>query len=575
MPATYPTLSDEQLALHFPLDRPKIEGAFEIGIALAGTVSAGAYTAGVLDYILEALEAWSAAKQQTNPEVPTHRVAISTVAGASGGAINGAIVLRAAGFDFPHGATEQNPLFAAWAGQRCVTLDQLLASGTGNGGIGPLAALNTEPIENQAAAILRFPGKESPPGVVRDYFTDPIRFIATIGNVTGIPYSVGFAGQSGLGHDMGAHNDEIRFALAVPGGIARPDAAPRGDEYPIASSSPLNWDFVKEAVLATSAFPIAFDARPVERTAMQLAYRALLMPGDDDTQGDAVVPLIPRWEATGISDDKSVKATSVDGGTMDNEPIGMTRTELAGLAKRNPRDADKAIRAVVLIDPFADAETPAPTPKSILDLVAQLLSLFSQQARYRPEDLALARDETVYSRFLVAPTNDGVIGSDALSSGKLGGFLGFLDRRFLVHDFLLGRYDAFLFLTRDFRFPETNISFEGKWTAAQKVVHTSGVYAYPGQASATSTYLPMIPLMEGLRANPPAEPVRPVLNAVPTQFSGLIEGRLNFVFDRLMADLPLKGLSGSIINGAIRSAWNLWARSAIRDRLVAGLKSAL
>jgi len=35
---------------------------FRLGIAMAGAVSAGAYTAGAMDYLLEALESWQKAK---------------------------------------------------------------------------------------------------------------------------------------------------------------------------------------------------------------------------------------------------------------------------------------------------------------------------------------------------------------------------------------------------------------------------------------------------------------------------------------------------------------------------------
>ena len=54
---------------------------------LGGTVSAGAYNAGVLEYLIEACDAWTRAKDDGDREMPTHEVIISTIAGASGGAI--------------------------------------------------------------------------------------------------------------------------------------------------------------------------------------------------------------------------------------------------------------------------------------------------------------------------------------------------------------------------------------------------------------------------------------------------------------------------------------------------------
>lgn len=39
---------------------------FHIGLTMAGDVSAGAYTGGVIDYLLETLEKWQIAKDKNN-----------------------------------------------------------------------------------------------------------------------------------------------------------------------------------------------------------------------------------------------------------------------------------------------------------------------------------------------------------------------------------------------------------------------------------------------------------------------------------------------------------------------------
>ena len=62
---------------------------FQIGLALAGAISAGAYTAGVLDFLFQALDEWE--KLRGRADVPDHRVGLKVVAGASAGAITGAL----------------------------------------------------------------------------------------------------------------------------------------------------------------------------------------------------------------------------------------------------------------------------------------------------------------------------------------------------------------------------------------------------------------------------------------------------------------------------------------------------
>ena len=51
---------------------------FQIGL----TISAGAYTAGVLDFLVEALDAWEDARNGPNADtIPGHRVGIKVMSG--------------------------------------------------------------------------------------------------------------------------------------------------------------------------------------------------------------------------------------------------------------------------------------------------------------------------------------------------------------------------------------------------------------------------------------------------------------------------------------------------------------
>src|SRR5689334_1269044 len=62
---------------------------FDIGFALSGAISAGAYTAGVLDYFFQALHEWEKARKDSG--TPPHHVNVQVIAGASAGAIAGAL----------------------------------------------------------------------------------------------------------------------------------------------------------------------------------------------------------------------------------------------------------------------------------------------------------------------------------------------------------------------------------------------------------------------------------------------------------------------------------------------------
>ena len=60
-------------------------GGFEIGLVMAGAVSAGAYTAGVLDFLIQALDQWHEGKRGDDPRCPRHDVSLKVLAGASAG----------------------------------------------------------------------------------------------------------------------------------------------------------------------------------------------------------------------------------------------------------------------------------------------------------------------------------------------------------------------------------------------------------------------------------------------------------------------------------------------------------
>ena len=65
---------------------------FQIGLAMSGAISAGAYTAGVFDFLIQALDELEKARNDLNAsQIPNHRVGIKVMSGASAGAITAAI----------------------------------------------------------------------------------------------------------------------------------------------------------------------------------------------------------------------------------------------------------------------------------------------------------------------------------------------------------------------------------------------------------------------------------------------------------------------------------------------------
>jgi hypothetical protein len=589
-----PNLTPEELQKYFPPIRPRLkDGVFELGLVLAGTASAGAYTAGVLDYLLEALDAWQRAKEDGDPRAPPHHVVISTIAGTSGGAINGAVLLRAAGWGFPHGPNQDNPLYAFWLGDGS-NLRKLLEPGPAAGIPGLSSLLNSAPIDVQASETIKFTGQQLGTGDSprhRAFLTDPLRLFVTVGNLNGLPYTIQFAGETALSHVLCSHGDYMRFALSVDKGVPNHPKC-RPDEIVLKSTllPDADWMRVRDAAMATGAFPIVLIPRRLTRLLKAAGYRVAAIPKEDGQR--VIVQLVPNWDEleAGELDPQQSTFLNVDGGVFNNEPLELVRTALAGFNSRNARKASRADRAVVMIDPFSDPETlQRPDPGKLATVAGAVIMSLIYQARFKPEDVALAYAENVYSRFLIAPVGPGphnrrTVGQRAIASGALGGFSGFVDPGFRTYDFNLGRFNAHKFLAEHLALPVTlppdtadpknpNNPIFKNWTSEQ-----IGSYAFANQQDAkdTRTYLPIIPLMPALRDNPPRLPDWPKLEAAPAYLRDAIQARLQSVYDLAKSEIRLDSWwKKAAVNFYLWVGWSLYLRGALCDAALDAVKDGL
>src|SRR6201987_6475372 len=89
---------DAEIKKWFVVVPPAPPDTFELALVLGGTVSAGAYTAGAGDFLIEALDCLSTAQQEKR--APDHRVRLKLIAGTSGGGVNAAIAAPALAYDY-------------------------------------------------------------------------------------------------------------------------------------------------------------------------------------------------------------------------------------------------------------------------------------------------------------------------------------------------------------------------------------------------------------------------------------------------------------------------------------------
>lgn len=560
-----PRATDERLRLLLPNVAPDNPDprCFELGLVLGGTVSAGAYTAGALDFLLEALERWHA---QPNP---LHKVVVKTVAGSSGGAVCAAILGLLSSRVVPHVRSDTsapgkapvatgNPLWDLWVNDfqiaRLLSNTDIAKDANADDGTGAImttvqhvpSLLNCEMIDEsgkQLAAIGSSPGQPLP------YFTSPFRAAVTFANLRGIPYKIldvpKFGDFSGAAYVQ--HDDFAWFAF--PNG-ASPNAGAgsigkREDEFWLGNVAPggyVDYSTLVAYATASGAMPVGLAARALTRPAEHYLYRPVVRAVGDPASGYRVDWPVPDW--TGLPDavQGDYSCTAVDGGTFNNDPVSIVHRALAGLVGENPRGKSDAKRAILMIDPLADQPKPiGRTGKSMLAVIEAIIGTVVGGARYLTADMELFARDDVFSRFQLVPfrPEPGRVGEAALAGTSLYAAAGWCARKFRVHDFLLGRWNMQVYLQREFVLAGDNPLFDG-WGPADRedwaLDDASNRIAITAATDPKSYFLPIIPVLPDGAVPAPDAPAWPKGALSPAALSTPLRQRLKAVLTQLVQD---------------------------------------
>lgn len=450
---------------------------FEIGLTMAGAVSAGAYTAGVLDFLVEALDQW----YDDHEGHPPHDIRIRVISGASAGAIAAAVFasgLRDHAFaPVREGEPRRNTgnrLYDTWVAG--VDLMPLLAAHDLEDDNARLRSmLDSTALDGIAAKAMdaAWGGRQGLP----PWLADPLELYLCVTNLRGVGYSMYFSGPAGDEYGMTRHADYMHFSLSPAG---RPGLGGLALGREDGRTGP--WAVLSDSALASGAFPVGLAARPLSRRADEYGQRRWPIPQCSAVPRTEPVaglrcgcvqelPIHPAWP----QGEHYYHFVCVDGGVINNEPFDLARKVLLGDDPCNPRSATEASRAVLMIDPFPEPKRDDPAKQRVLDqlpltrVLPDLLGAMLAQLRFKTEDLVLARDRNVYSRFIIAPSRwvGGQRQRHAIASGGLGGFAGFLSRHFRHHDYQLGRLNCQNFLRKHFVLDERNPLF-AEWPDALK-----------------------------------------------------------------------------------------------------------
>ena len=598
---------DDALPPEPAADEPPV---FTLGIAMAGAVSAGAYTAGVLDFLVRALQAHDAMVGQ--PGGPRHRVVIKAMSGASAGGICAALTTaaltegpRLTAARMKEGGTDHvydhvlRPLHEIWVER----VD--LAQGDALLGLGDLrkgelrSLINSEVLDRQAKAALEPVAWD---GRRHGWLAEDVEIFLTTTHLDGVPFVAPFREggepQPGLpasGHVMARHDFARHFRVSGLGAtrVESPWLDMWGDDgvplVPPPAGEPVPfqaegepWSELRLTAFASGAFPAGLESRFMQATVSEFHVpfgsrgRGGALPYDIDP-AERPCPADPYFR----DDPAAVLVVhAVDGGVCNNEPFELVRFAIRprgpdGRLAPNPRGAVMADRAVIMIDPFPEGPTfkgpkPAEGAGLLTATLGKLIPTLLNQARFKPHELLEATDPEVHSRWLIAPSrrrydDEGPTGdrrdlrldrrgAEAIACGFLGGFGGFLHENFRRHDFILGQRNCQSFLIKHFTVDEAN-----------PIDH-----ARARGVAATGRKVPIIHLTEDLK-RPIALPPWP---AMPTSRYAALKRKIN---DRIEAvvDHVLRANLNGVGRMVVKFGYAVGGRGKLQDAVAARLRDGL
>jgi len=514
---------------------------FEIGLVGAGAISAGAYTGGVMDFIVQALDQWYAAKRN-DERVPPHDVKISVFSGASAGAMTAAIAAAYLGSDQPPVTSEsaglvnngKNKLFDSWVDR--IDISALLESRDLENENDQVVSL----LDSTILAEIADSGLSvTPRAERRPYLAENFELLLTVTNLRGVPYAFQVTGNQTANYDMSLHADYMHFRINEFGQDILPDRyAMTWADFNNSGSEELKK--LKLAALASGAFPVGLAPRLLTHTITGISnpdlYSSRTWPIPDPHSHNphhcvALKPIPANW---GDNANFEYSFQCVDGGVMNNEPLELARQILTDGTGHNYRDGERADKAILLIDPFpsnTSFDLNYTAKPDLLKTIKDLFGALKNQARFKPDELKLAADEDVYSRFMIAPSREN--SEYPIACGSLGGFGGFLKRDFRAHDYFLGRRNAQKFLKDHFVLPENNPLFSD-WTEDMKDEHCAKDKSGNPKIKNRLRLLPIIPVT-GV-ANVPCDAAKwpqysdQDLNRLEEQ----LDKRVEIVMDRLV-----------------------------------------
>ncbi len=305
-----------------------------------------------------------------------------------------------------------------------------------------------------------------------EFISEDLRILMTLSNLRGIPIDMSFSSEDiSAGHSMSYHK---AFALFKYGKIApeNPETDPDPENLPLNLTSKKDLELFLNCARASGAFPVGLKSVPfidIPRSYIEANLKQIFKSQEN---------ISPALENIFSSGKNEYKFWAVDGGMTNNEPMAEAMRLLQ--SSRNQKEDDKKDKddalPIILIDPFPseyghkiekqDSESPTEydiTDNSLFNIIPQTINTLINQSVFKEQDLADLFDESSEKSMIWPTRSNGESGDEkvkyhnAIASGALGGFTGFLSKDFRKHDYALGQKNCQNFIRRHFSVEESKV----------------------------------------------------------------------------------------------------------------------
>ena len=442
---------------------------FHLGLTMAGAVSAGAYTAGVMDYIFETLQLWEKAKNGEIPNldpklIPNHQVIIDAMGGTSAGGMTTMIssIYAIEGNIKPvkeipkDPLASQNLLYDCWVHldddkdgkifSKLWDTDDIDTQVNSLFNSKVIDAIANKPFNN-INDELDFENhiKENLPS----FISPDLEILLSHTLLRGIPLAVDFKTEiakrlkTSPKHNTFEHYFVSHFKLNQGKEVNESEYLwlnPFKEKY--ASK-------IKLSTISTGAFPIGLAYREFDSTQFSEAYisavvKRIIYGNFGKSNPDE------RDEISFGTHLSNFESLSVDGGAINNEPYREVASIL--VEKFHQKEKEHQNYGLIMIDPFPDNDDikrEYTKPSGLLGVIPKIIQTLWNQSKVKRKEM-IEQFDTPYYKSVIYPRKH-IIGDNGeykyrdkspIASASFFAFGGFLDINFRVHDFFLGRNNA-------------------------------------------------------------------------------------------------------------------------------------